>query len=69
MARKTVKAGNSTAVADVGRAAAYRDEAWQDRLRTVGAARFIDVDWSTRDKPTWPLPVDRTDIPQRGDGD
>jgi hypothetical protein len=35
-----------------------RDEAWDDRLRRVGNACFVDVAWSTRDKPSWPLPPD-----------
>jgi hypothetical protein len=33
-----------------------RDEAWDDRLRTVGDARFVDVEWSGKDHPVWPLP-------------
>jgi hypothetical protein len=34
-----------------------RDEAWEDRLRLVGAAGFTDVEWSGRDNPSWPLPI------------
>jgi hypothetical protein len=33
-----------------------RDEAWDDRLRTVGNARFVEVEWSGKDHPVWPLP-------------
>jgi len=33
-----------------------RDEDWDDRLRTVGDARFVDVEWSGKDHPVWPLP-------------
>jgi hypothetical protein len=34
-----------------------RDEAWDERLRLVGDARFTEVEWSGRDHPCWPLPV------------
>jgi hypothetical protein len=33
-----------------------RDEGWEDRLRRVGDACFVDVEWSKRDSPSWPLP-------------
>jgi len=33
-----------------------RDEHWDDRLRTVGDARFVEVEWSGKDHPAWPLP-------------
>jgi len=33
-----------------------RDEAWDERLRLVGDARFVEVEWSGRDDPSWPLP-------------
>ena len=33
-----------------------RDEGWDDRLRLVGDARFVEVQWSGRDHPSWPLP-------------
>ncbi|MFZ2069767.1 MAG: hypothetical protein WAV27_27665 [Xanthobacteraceae bacterium] len=33
-----------------------RDEGWDDRLRTVGDARFVEVEWSGKDHPVWPLP-------------
>jgi hypothetical protein len=32
---------------------------WDERLRQVGDARFVDVEWSTRDRPSWPLPTGR----------
>jgi hypothetical protein len=35
-----------------------KDEQWDDRLRRVGDANYAAVDWSTRDKPNWPLPTD-----------
>jgi hypothetical protein len=34
-----------------------RDESWDERLRLTGDARFIDVEWSGRDHPNWPLPT------------
>ncbi len=34
----------------------HRDEGWEDRLRRVGDARFVEVEWSERDSPHWPLP-------------
>jgi hypothetical protein len=33
-----------------------RDGGWEDRLRRVGDARFVEVEWSERDRPSWPLP-------------
>lgn len=30
---------------------------WDERLRLVGDARFVEVEWSTRDRPSWPLPT------------
>jgi hypothetical protein len=33
-----------------------RDEGWNERLRLVGDARFVEVQWSGRDHPCWPLP-------------
>jgi hypothetical protein len=35
-----------------------KDEQWDDRLRRVGDANYVAVDWSARDKPYWPLPTD-----------
>lgn len=34
-----------------------KDEGWEDRLRRVGDARFVEVEWSKRDNPSWPLPI------------
>jgi hypothetical protein len=34
----------------------HRDKGWDDRLRTVGDARFVEVAWSGKDHPVWPLP-------------
>jgi hypothetical protein len=33
-----------------------RDEGWEDRLRRFGDACFVEVEWSERDSPSWPLP-------------
>jgi hypothetical protein len=33
-----------------------RDQGWDERLRLVGDARFVEVEWSGRDHPCWPLP-------------
>jgi hypothetical protein len=38
------------------KAESRRDEHWDDRLRTVGDARFVEVEWSGKDHPIWPLP-------------
>jgi hypothetical protein len=38
------------------RALSQRDEGWDERLRQVGDARFVEVQWSGRDHPSWPLP-------------
>jgi hypothetical protein len=35
-----------------------KDENWDDRLRRVGDANYVAVDWSPLDKPNWPLPAD-----------
>jgi hypothetical protein len=34
-----------------------KDEGWEDRLRLVSDARFVEVEWSRRDNPSWPLPI------------
>jgi hypothetical protein len=34
-----------------------KDEGWEERLRLVGDARFVEVEWSKRDNPSWPLPI------------
>jgi hypothetical protein len=35
-----------------------KDEQWDDRLRRVGDANYVAVDWTANDKPCWPLPMD-----------
>ena len=45
-----------TEAASDKKAESRRDEAWDDRLRTVGDARFVEVEWSGKDHPVWPLP-------------
>jgi hypothetical protein len=35
-----------------------KDEQWDDRLRRVGNANYVAVDWSAYDKPCWPLPTE-----------
>ncbi len=48
---------NSEAVrSDDGNVPTPRDENWDERLRLVGNANFVDVEWSGRDHPSWPLP-------------
>jgi hypothetical protein len=42
--------------ADDKKAQNRRDESWDDRLRTVGDARFVEVEWSGKDHPSWPVP-------------
>lgn len=38
---------------------AQKPSDWDERLRLVGDARFVEVEWSTRDQPSWPLPASR----------
>jgi hypothetical protein len=38
-----------------------RDQGWDERLRLVGDARFVEVQWSGRDHPSWPLPKRQAD--------
>lgn len=45
---------------EVGR---QRPEDWDRRLRLIGDARFIDVEWSGRDHPVWPLPITTQEEP------
>jgi hypothetical protein len=35
-----------------------KDDNWDGRLRRVGDANYVAVDWSPHDKPNWPLPTD-----------
>ena len=40
-----------------------RDKDWEDRLRRFGDARFVAVEWSERDRPSWPLPRTKPGAP------
>jgi hypothetical protein len=53
---KTRRTKTEAARADDKKAPNRRDERWDDRLRTVGDARFVEVEWSGKDHPSWPLP-------------
>jgi hypothetical protein len=44
------------AKAEQSTAMSPRNKAWDERLRQVGDARFVEVQWSGRDHPCWPLP-------------
>jgi hypothetical protein len=48
---------------DGGTTPKQRDERWEDRLRRVGDARFVEVAWSERDSPSWPLPRTKPGAP------
>jgi len=55
------KRPNKTQMASAGEMPAKpkgKDEQWDDRLRRIGNANYVAVDWSAYDKPYWPLPVD-----------
>jgi hypothetical protein len=41
---------------DDGSELKQRDEGWDERLRLVGDANFVHVEWSGKDHPSWPLP-------------
>jgi hypothetical protein len=49
------QSGESTN-ADARKGARQRDKSWDERLRLVGDANFVDVAWSGKDNPSWPLP-------------
>jgi hypothetical protein len=51
------KKNTETKRADESKGRSKRDKAWDDRLRLVGDARFVEVEWSGRDNPSWPLPI------------
>jgi hypothetical protein len=42
--------------ADARKGLRQRDKGWDERLRQVGDANFVDVAWSGKDHPSWPLP-------------
>lgn len=44
---------------DDGSTRVQKPNDWDERLRFVGDARFVEVEWSTRDQPSWPLPTSR----------
>jgi len=56
MPAKTRRTKTEAAHAEDKRGQSRRDEHWDDRLRTVGDARFVEVEWSGKDHPVWPLP-------------
>jgi hypothetical protein len=56
MPAKTQRIKSGPAPADAKKPPSRRDEDWDERLRLVGDARFVDVEWSGRDDPYWPLP-------------
>ena len=56
MPTKTPRSKTESARADERKAPKQRDKNWDERLRLVGDARFVDVQWSGRDHPSWPLP-------------
>lgn len=56
MPAKTCRSKTEAAHAAGATARNRRDEDWDDRLRTVGDARFVEVAWSGKDHPVWPLP-------------
>jgi hypothetical protein len=43
--------------ADDKEARNQKEDSWEDRRRLVGDARFVEVEWSKRDNPSWPLPI------------
>jgi hypothetical protein len=56
MAAKTHRIKAAPKPAEVKKPPSRRDEEWDERLRLTGDARFVDVEWSGRDDPAWPLP-------------
>ncbi len=57
MPTKTQRKNTETKRADERKARSKRDKAWDNRLRLVGDARFVEVEWSGCDNPSWPLPI------------
>jgi hypothetical protein len=56
MPAKAQRNTSNAKAADTEKTRSRRDEDWDERLRLVGDARFVDVEWSGRDHPCWPLP-------------
>lgn len=61
MATKAQRGENESKAGEAKKTRNRRDEAWDERLRLVGDARFVEVEWSGRDHPYWPLPKERAD--------
>jgi hypothetical protein len=58
---KTRRSNTKSTRAEERIVAGRRDEGWDERLRLVGDARFVEVQWSGRDDPSWPLPKRQAD--------
>ena len=61
MAAKPQRIKSGSKPADAKRPPSRRDEEWDERLRLTGDARFVEVQWSGRDEPYWPLPKRQAD--------
>ncbi|HZR59637.1 MAG TPA: hypothetical protein VFA80_01585 [Xanthobacteraceae bacterium] len=61
MPAKAQRSKSGSKAADDKKPPSRRDEDWDERLRLVGDARFVDVEWSGRDHPCWPLPKRQAD--------
>ena len=61
MPTKTQRRKSVSKPADTEKARSRKDEGWDERLRLVGDARFVEVEWSGRDHPSWPLPKPQAD--------
>ena len=61
MPAKAQRSKSGSKAADDKKPPSRRDEDWDERLRLVGDARFVDVEWSGRDHPSWPLPKRQAD--------
>lgn len=59
MTNKVRRNNSEPKPADDNKAPSKRDEGWDERLRLVGDARFVEVQWSGRDNPSWPLPKNK----------
>jgi hypothetical protein len=56
MPTKTQRSKREAKPLDAEQTRIRKDGDWDERLRLVGDARFVDVEWSGRDHPCWPLP-------------
>ena len=61
MPTKTQRNKSGSKPPDAEKPRSRRDEDWDERLRLVGDARFVEVEWSGRDHPSWPLPKRQAD--------